>query len=212
MSAKLANGQGSVYYSSAGNITDRTFSPNLSGTYFLGRLVGTNYVAVGNRNSGESAALTNSQVIIFKSTSITFDVTPYNCYAITANDTAVTALHSLEVGASDATNITMVTGTSAQTTNTVIPADSTEFPIRAESTMPATSGGFCGLQPPIFNFNASVTYTTSADDYVTLKSMITHCQGAIMTYIPTVAGAAVAWAVGASDTLGIIPSKVTSTH
>jgi hypothetical protein len=173
MSAMLSNGQSSVYYSTAGTITDKIFSTNLSGTYFFGRLVGTKYVAVGNRNSGESAALTSSQVIIFKSTSVTFVVTAYNCYDITASDTTAIVAHTLKAGTWDPTDKVMVTGTSAQSTDPTVPADSTEFPIRAESTEVATAGGFCDLQLPTFNFSP-ITYTNSADDYVTVKAMITH--------------------------------------
>jgi hypothetical protein len=212
MSAMLSNGQGNLYYEAAGACTSRIFSPNLSGTYFMGRLIGTEYVAVGNRNSGESAALTSSQVIIFKSIGTTMLVAAYNCYDITASDLSTPVAHTFAAGTADATSKTMVTGTSTQTTDPTVPADSTEFPIRAESTEAATAGGFCDLQLPIFNFNASVTYTTSANDYVTLKAMISHCQGATMTYVPTVATASETWAVGASDSLGIIPSAVTATH
>jgi hypothetical protein len=178
----------------------------------MGRLVGAKYVVVGNRNSGESTALTSSQVIIFKSTDLTFIVTAYNCYDITDTDPSTPVTHLFGAGTGRVLPWTMVEGTSAQSIDPTIPVDSTEFPIRAESTEVATAGGFCDLQLPTFNFNASVTYTTSADDYVTLKAMITHCQGATMTYIPTVATASETWAVGASDSLGIIPSVVTATH
>jgi hypothetical protein len=213
MSAMLSNGQGSVYYSLAGSITDKIFSPNLSGTYFLGRLVGAKYVAVGNRNSGESASLTNSQVIMFKSTSVPFAVTAYNCYGITATDTAAIVAHTLKAGTADATNKTMVIGTSAQTTNTIIPAVSTSFPIRAESTM--TDGvNFCKLQLPVFTFSANspVTYSSSVDDTTNVKAMVTHCQGAKMAFTPTVGGSAVAWAPGGSDSMTIKPGVVTATH
>jgi hypothetical protein len=212
MSAMLSNGQGSVYYNLAGAITDRKFSSSLSGTYFMGRLVGTNYFVVGNRIGGESAALANSQVIIFESTSLTFDVTPYNCYAITASDTAAIVAHTLVAGAAIALHRPMVTGTSTQSTDTTVPADSTEFDLRSESTMVAADGSACGLNPPIFNFNASITYSTEVDDYATIKSMITHCRGDTMTYVLTVGGVTVPWATGASDTLGIIPSVVTPTY
>jgi hypothetical protein len=213
MSAMLSNGQGSVYYKNATvTITNKIFSPNLSGTYFLGRLVGAKYVAVGNRNSGESASLTNSQVIMFKSTSLTFAVTAYNCYDITATDNAVKITYTLQAGTADATNKTMVTGTSAQTTNTVIPADSTSFPIRAESNN--AGGNVCTLQPPVFTFatNSPVTYSSSTDDATTIKAMVTQCQGATMTFNPTVSTLIEPWVVGGSDTLTIKPSVVTSTH
>jgi hypothetical protein len=175
-------------------------------------LIGTEYVVVGNRIGGESAALTNSQVIMFKSAGTTFDVTPYNCYAITASDFSTPVDHIFGAGTGRTLPWPMVTGTSAQTTDTTVPADSTEFPLRSEATMAATAGGFCGLFPPIFNFNASITYSTLVDDYVTIKNMITHCRGDTMTYVLTVGGVTVPWAVGASDSLGIIPSLVTPTH
>jgi hypothetical protein len=215
--AMLTNGEGVVYYNAGAAGTFKVMTTSLSGAWFVGSKtsLGTVYVTAGTKIGGESAALTNSQAIVFKSDlqATSLDVTPYNCYNILPYSVKADVAYGLAANGNDATFRTHIDGTSAQTTNTVgTLADSTAFVLRSESTMTAADGSFCGLNPPIFNFNASITYSTEVDDYATIKSMITHCRGDTMTYVLTVGGVTVPWATGASDTLGIIPSLVTPTH
>jgi hypothetical protein len=215
MAAMLTNGQGSVYYNAGTSGKTKTMTTSLSGGWFIGAktLSGTVYVTAGTKTNGESASLASSQAIIFKSDleGSSFDVNPYNCYnnlPFTAKSDAAYALHA---GTVNNTARTHIHGTSAQSTNTDVPVDSTSFVIRAESN--DAGGNACKLQLPTFAMSATpITYSVGTDDPTTIKAMVTHCQGATMTFTPTVGGASEVWAVGGSDTMTIKPNLVTPTH
>jgi hypothetical protein len=216
MAAMLTNGQGSVYYNDGTVGKTKVMVTSLSGAWFVGAktLAGTVYVTAGTKIGGESAALASSQAIVFKSDLVgsTLDVLPYNCYNILPFTAKTDAAYALQAGTINNTVRTHIDGTLAQVTGTVIPADSTSFPIRAESN--DAGGNVCKLQLPVFTFSANspVTYSSSADDPTNVKAFVTQCQGATMTFIPTVGGATESWVVGGSDILTIKPSIVTATH
>jgi hypothetical protein len=210
LAAMLNNQQGSVYYINSAVQINKRVSFNLHGTYFLAAVTGSLFVSAGNKIGGEAVSLTSSQAITFKS-DLVLDFTVYNCYAIAVADTTTVAIYAVTAGTLEIATKTYVTGSSTQTTDTTVPADSTGHVIRAESNQTATTGGFCVLQPPVFAF-VNQTYSTSVDDATTVKNMVTHCQGAFMTFTPTVAAATTLWAPGGYDSMTIKPSSVTATH
>ena len=210
MSAMLNNQQGSVYYISGAVQINKRVALNLHGTYFKAAVTGALFISAGNKIGGESTSLLSSQAILFKS-DLALNFALYNCYAVAIADTLTVAIYAVTAGTIDTATRIYVTGTSSQTSNTIIPADSTGHVIRAESTQTSTAPNFCVLQPPTFAF-IDQTYSTSVDDPTTVKNMVTQCQGAFLEFTPTVGGAAVLWAPGGTDSMTIKPSTVTSTH
>jgi hypothetical protein len=211
LSAMLNNQQGSVYKVVGATQSNKRVATNLHGTYFLAASTIGVVVTAGNKIGGESASLNSSQAILFKS-DLDLGIANYNCYPISLADTTTVAVYAVIAGVADVNAKTYVTGTSTQITGSTAPADSASFPIRAESTKRETATKFCTLQAPTFAFLPQNYSLADADDATTLKDMVTHCQGATMTFTPTVAAATTAWAVGGSDTLTIKPSAVTAAH
>jgi hypothetical protein len=210
MSAMLTNQQGSVYRVIGATQSNKRVSLNLHGTFFMAASTGSVIVTAGNKVKGESTSLLSSQAILFKS-DLYMNIAKYNCYAISTADTTTVAVYFVVAGREDNIQKNYVTGTSAQTTGTTTAADSKDIPVRAESTKMDAGGVYCRLQKPFFAFEDQ-TYSSSADDTTNVKDMITHCQGAPMTYAPTVAAHSFDWAVGGPDTLIIRPSAVTGAH
>jgi hypothetical protein len=220
ISAKLTDLTGSlikVTGAGAGGtlvVVVKTMVTNLGGDWFLGEYTGTVIITVGTKTGAESATFSSSQAIAFKSTDA-LDVTAYNCYEITATDgnTVIALSNTVDAAGVTTANIDFVGTDVAQTTSATVPAESTLFVLGPESSTPATvGGGNCKLQPPTFGFTAQTLATTDADDPNTVKAMITHCQGATMTFAPTESSSVVAWATGGSDILIMKPSSVTSAH
>jgi hypothetical protein len=215
MAAMLTNGEGVVYYNEGAAGQSKIMVTSLSGAWFVGSktLTGTVYITAGTKIGGESAALAGSQAIVFKSDLIatSLDVTPYNCYDITPIVAKADVGNGIVANTLDTLPRVHIDTTLAQNANTInAPVDSTNYPIRAESTM--TDGtNFCVLKPPVFAFTGQ-TYSSSADDPTVVKAMVTQCQGATMSYTTTVGGVTVPWAVGGSDTLTIKPSTVTAAY
>jgi hypothetical protein len=215
MAAMLTNGEGVVYYNAGTSGSTKTMVTSLSGAWFVGAktLSGTVYVTAGTKIGGESATLTGSQAIIFKSGlwGTNFDVTPYNCYNILPFTAKTDAAYALNSGTVDNTARAHINGISGQSTNpTFAPVDSTKFVIRAESN---TGGSTCILQLPTFAMSGTpITYSSGTEDPTTIKDMITHCQGATMTFTPKVGGSTEAFAVGGSDIMTMKPNLVTPAH
>jgi hypothetical protein len=171
MSAMLNNQQGSVYFIQGAVQINKRVALSLHGTFFKAAVTGALFISAGNKIGGESTALLSSQAILFKS-DLVLNFALYNCYTVLIADTTTVAIFPPTVGTIDTATRTYVTGTTAQTTDTTIPADSTSHVIRAESTQ--TDGtNPCVLQPPTFAF-IDQTYTTSVDDLTTVKNMVTH--------------------------------------
>jgi hypothetical protein len=210
LSAMLNNQQGSLYKVVGAVQTNVRVSTGLHGKYFFAAMTGAVVVTAGNKIGGESVSLNSSQAIIFKS-DLDLGVVLYNCYPITVADTPTVAVYYVVAGTADVLAKTYITGTSAQIAGFTAPADSKDFPIRAESTKSDGNSKNCTLQAPTFEFSDE-TYSSSAEDVTNVKDMVTHCQGASMTFTPTVDGEAVEWAVGGSDSLIIKPSSVNATH
>jgi hypothetical protein len=145
LATMLNNQQGSVNLVIGATQSNKKLATGLYGTYFMGATTGAVFVSAGNKVGGESATLANSQAILFKS-DLVWNVINYNCYQITAADTTTVAVYAVVAGTLDVIAKTYVTGTSTQTTDTTVPADSVAHVIRAESTQTDTGGSECVLQ------------------------------------------------------------------
>mmetsp|Transcript_42175 Transcript_42175/g.48970 ORF Transcript_42175/g.48970 Transcript_42175/m.48970 type:complete len:659 (-) Transcript_42175:1509-3485(-) len=176
----------------------------------------TGMLFASNMIGGESASLTKSQGIIYKSADDMTFLT-YSCYEVSTTATLTIASYttsntSLDLPTLAAFGSAIATGTvSKSQISTATISSTTNLVIRAQSVKDNNAGtAKCKLQPATVSYSAA-TYAVLSSATDTDLATATQFQGASLVYTPTVTGQSSlpSWVKNSpTSTLAISPSQV----
>mmetsp|Transcript_42173 Transcript_42173/g.48960 ORF Transcript_42173/g.48960 Transcript_42173/m.48960 type:complete len:656 (-) Transcript_42173:1509-3476(-) len=173
----------------------------------------TGMLFASNMIGGESASLTKSQGIIYKSADDMTFLT-YSCYEVST--TATLTIASYTTSNTSANIFSFISNVHQGAINKAAGTDSfisstTNLVVRAQSVKDNNAGSAkCKLQPFTVSYNAA-TYAVSSSATDTDLATATQCQGASLVYTPTVTGQSSlpSWVKNSpTSTLAISPSQV----